>query len=220
MISRFEDLNRLFDEIDKLLGEDVSFYVIGGAMMLYYGVKDSTKDIDIVVDKENEFLIVQRTLNKIGFIKKVPSIEYRRVDLSQIFIRGDFRIDLFNKIVCKGFQLSYSMKNGAKKIIQLKHLSVFICSNEDVFLFKTFTEREGDISDCIAIAQKTSLDWAAILKELKYQISLSGNKIWITWVGERFDILEERGLEIPVIKDINKLREKFYKEYEKSRHKI
>ncbi|MFH1916204.1 MAG: hypothetical protein ABIJ21_02985 [Nanoarchaeota archaeon] len=48
------------------------------------------------------------------------------------------------------------------------------------------------------------------------QIRTSGNKVWITWIGERLDILEERGLNIPIMKDIDSLREKFFGDFEKS----
>ena len=49
------------------------------------------------------------------------------------------------------------------------HLNIFLCSNEDVFLFKTLTERPGDLEDCIALSRK-GLDWNRILSELKHQM--------------------------------------------------
>jgi len=89
-----------------------------------------------------------------------------------------------------------------------------LCSSEDVFLLKTFTDREGDIDDCIALA-KMGMDWEAILDEIKRQIKISGKEIWITWIGERLDILEERGLPIPIMADVNNLREEYFDEAEK-----
>jgi len=219
MISKFDQLNLFFDEIDRNLSETVDFYIIGGAMLLYHGMKTVTKDIDIIVDSQKEFLVIQHLLKKLKFITKLPTLEYQKVDLSQIFIREDFRIDLFHKIVCKGFQLSNTMKKRALKIKEYQHLNIFLCSHEDVFLFKTFTERSGDITDCLALARKQKpLDWVAILEEIKNQINISGNTIWVTWIGERLDILEENGLEIPIMKDIDKLREEYYEDYEKKHH--
>ena len=216
MISNFKDLNQLFKEIDCNLSEKTEFYVIGGAMLLYYGLKEATKDIDIIVDSQKEFIAVERVLKKIGFATKLPTAEYNKVNLSQMFIREDFRIDLFYKIVCKGFQLSETMKNRTQKVGEFKHLKILLCAHEDVFLFKTFTERPGDIEDCLALAQKErAIDWQAVLEEVQTQIKISGNEVWVTWVGERLDILEERGLEIPIMKEIDKLREDFYRQYEK-----
>ncbi len=213
MISDFKELNELFGEMDKNLEQKVHAYVIGGAMLLYHGMKQATKDVDIVVGKEAEFNTMQNLLKKLKFTTKAPAFEYKKVDLSQIFIREDFRIDVFHKTVCKGFQLSEAMMERAQKILGLEHLSVSLCSPEDVFLFKTFTEREGDITDCMALAQQKRIDWNLILEEVKNQIDTSGNKIWITWVGERLDILKERGLVIPILEGINRLREQYFEEY-------
>ncbi|MBI4176079.1 MAG: hypothetical protein HY518_02665 [Candidatus Aenigmarchaeota archaeon] len=214
MISKFEELKNLFEEIDKSLAEKVNFHIIGGAVMLYHGLKTGTKDIDIVVDSPKEFSAAEKAFKKVGFSTRTPAFEYSRVELNKIFTRGEFRIDLFQRTVCKGFQLSDSMKKRALEITGLKHLTISLCSNEDVFLFKTFTEREGDIDDCIALARR-GIDWNAVLEELERQIKLSGNKIWITWVGERLDILEERGLAIPIMQEVNKLRKDYFNKYGK-----
>ncbi|HLC80431.1 MAG TPA: DUF6036 family nucleotidyltransferase [Candidatus Nanoarchaeia archaeon] len=214
MISNFKELERLFEEIDKSLSNRAHFFVIGGAMLLYHKLKMVTKDIDIVVDESKEFQEVELTLKTIGFSGKITENEYKNFCLSQIFIRDDFRIDLFHRIVCKGFVLSEAMQKRAHKILGLAHLTVSLCSEEDVFVFKNFTEREGDIEDCISLAKK-GLKWEIILEEIKNQVRILGHDVWITWIGERLDILEERGLTIPIMKQVNELREEFFIKYEK-----
>lgn len=72
------------------------------------------------------------------------------------------------------------------------------------------TERDGDLDDCISIASTQGINWDVILTELKHQISFSKQDVWITWVGERLDILVERGLDIPIMKEIDILREKYF----------
>lgn len=215
MISDFNELTRLFGEIGNGLGKKVQFYVIGGAMLLYHGMKTATKDIDVIVGKESEYHMAKNALRKLNFTAKAPLFGYEKVDLSQIFVREDFRIDLFHRTVCKGFHLSDGMIRRAQKILELKHLSIFLCSPEDVLLFKTFTEREGDLADCLNIARQKKIDWNTILEEVKDQIKTSGNPVWITWIGERLDLLEDKGLNIPIMKEINALREKYYAELEK-----
>lgn len=111
------------------------------------------------------------------------------------------------------------MKERAKTILQLPKLTISLCSNEDIFLFKTLTEREGDLEDCISLAQK-GLRWENILKELKVQISESKRPVWLTLVGERLDILEERGLVIPFMKELNEMREKYFEDFEKRMQKV
>jgi hypothetical protein len=90
-----------------------------------------------------------------------------------------------------------------------------LCSNEDIFVFKTFTEREGDLQDCISLAQR-GLDWNAIVNEIQSQIHHSGEDVWITWIGERLDLLMEKGLNIPVIDQIDKLRDTYFEELERA----
>lgn len=80
-------------------------------------------------------------------------------------------------------------------------------------LYETFRR---DLEDCISLAQG-GLDWDVILGELQEQIRASGNKIWITRVGERLDILKERGLVIPIMGGIAKMRRTYFEEYESNK---
>ena len=57
MISDFKEINRLLEEINESLAQKVHFFIIGGAMLLYHGIKPATKDIDIIVEtQERNFL--------------------------------------------------------------------------------------------------------------------------------------------------------------------
>jgi len=218
MILNFDDLNKLFEEIDKNLKEKVHFYVIGGAVMLYHKLKTSTKDVDIVVDSPEEFRAMEKLLKELGFESKIPTIEYKKFDLNQIFVRDDYRIDLFQRTVCKGFILSKNMMKRAENIINLNNLSVSLCSTTDIFMFKTFTERPGDIDDCISLAEK-KIDWKSMLTEIKDQIKTSGQKVWITYIGGRLELLEDKALVIPIMKDIDKLRAEYFDDLEKRQSK-
>jgi hypothetical protein len=215
MISKFERLDELFNELDQVLSEKVRFFVIGGAVMLYHGLKVGTKDVDIVVENLDEFIAAEKALRNMGFSTKLPTTGHEKTELSRIFVRGEFRIDLFQRIVCKGFALSGGMKRRAQKVRDLKHLTVYLCSITDIFLFKTFTEREGDIADCISLAQR-AIDWDEMLDEIIVQMKLSGNRVWITYIAERMDLLLERGLNIPIMGTIDKLREDYYDWLEKN----
>lgn len=218
MIEKFRDFEKLFKEIDAALTKPVHFYVIGGAVMLYYNLKSATKDIDIVVDSLSEFQESEKLLKQLSFKTEKLSLEYKNFDLSQIFVRDDYRVDLFHQTVCKGFKLSYGMKERANKIIEFDKLTVSLCSTTDIFMFKTFTEREGDIDDCLSLAQK-DIDWDAMLKEIEEQMALSGKPIWITYIGERLDLLVEKKLTIPIMKKVDKLRNQFYDNLEKQLNK-
>jgi len=216
MITTFKEIEELFAEINNSMSKKVNVYIIGGAALLRRGMKAATKDIDLVVETKNEFFEIQNALNKLKFISQNPGKEYTHMNLSQIFQRKDFRIDLFEKEVCGRFSLSKGMIKRAENAIKLSHLAAFLCSSEDIFLFKTMTEREGDITDCMGIAATQSPNWKVILEELQSQIKHSKHDVWITWVGERLDILAERGVDIPIMNEIDKLREKYFEMYEKN----
>lgn len=79
------------------------------------------------------------------------------------------------------------------------------------------TTRPGDLEDCIELVKK-GLDWNAIKNELINQIKNNGQDVWITWVGERLDeLIEKKGLTIPIIKDIDKMREEYIIKFEKNK---
>ena len=215
MISDFKQIETLFKEIDQLLKKKVHIYVIGGVVLLYQGLKPATKDIDLVILEKKEFVAFEQAVKTAHFTSKIPTDEYKKMNLSQILVRDDFRIDAFHQTVCKKFSLSEGMRKRAKKLLTLPHLDLYLCSNEDIFVFKSFTEREGDLQDCISLAQR-GLDWNSIIDEIQAQIHRCGEDVWITWIGERLDILMEKGLNIPIIDQIDKLRDTYFEELERT----
>jgi hypothetical protein len=218
MITNFEQAARLFEELNPVVHEKLNIYTIGGAALLKRELKPVTKDIDLVVSSRREFLGLQEALVKIGFSKKIPGKEYMHMNLNQVFQRGEFSIDVFENEVCGKFSLSENMRKRAEKVIELEHITVYLCSNEDIFLFKNMTERDGDIDDCLALAN-AGLNYNIILEELQHQIKQSKQDIWITWVGERMDILEEKGAIIPVMNQLNQLRKEYVEKWMNEREK-
>ncbi len=210
MITNYDEIEKLFNEIDKVIENKINLFVIGGAVLLQQDLKDATKDIDIIVNTEEEFIIFQKALETLGFKPKITGKEYEHMDINQIFQNGDFRIDLFYKEVCGEFSLTKEMVKRANTILNLEKLNIAHCSNEDIFLFKTMTEREGDLEDCIRLGIP-GINWEIIIKELQNQIKKSNQDVWITWVGERLDLLEDKGLVIPIMNQFNKLRNQYFK---------
>jgi hypothetical protein len=213
LISKFKEIEELFHEIESKLDINIRLYAIGGAVLIERGLKPSTKDIDLVVDTKDEFTAINKALTKIGFEQKEISNAYEHFDLAHQLVRGDTQIDLFHKKVCSKFSLSKNMMKRAEKSLSKGKINMYLCSNEDIFLFKTMTEREGDLEDCISLAQ-TGLNWKTILQEMKHQIKNQGRDVWVTWIGERLDLLEDKGLNIPIMKEINKLREEYFNKLE------
>lgn len=208
MIEAFEDINRLFEEIDQALDTKAHLYIIGGAMMLYHGLKDATKDIDWVVRTQEEFATLMHVLPQIRFEKKAPGMHYDKFNLSFQLARDDFQIDMFCKTVCAKLRLSEEMMQRSEQIHSGQRLGVSLVSTEDVFVFKCITTRPGDIEDSISLA-RSGLDWDIILEEITAQIEAEKEDIWITWFEERLNILEDRGVEIPILAAIRKLSQEY-----------
>jgi len=215
MISDFKQIQELFKETDQKLTSNINIYIIGGAVLLYQDLKAATKDIDVILPNKESYSTFLKALTSIGFKRKEPTETYKKMEINVILEKGDFRFDLFLQNVFKKISLTDEMKNRAKNILKIKHLNAFLCSNEDIFIFKSMTERKGDLEDCITLA-KRGINWDIILKEIQSQIKHSGEDIWITWIGERVDILEEKGINIPIMKEINELRDKYFEQLEKN----
>ncbi|MCX6742528.1 MAG: nucleotidyltransferase [Candidatus Pacearchaeota archaeon] len=218
MISNFKQIEELFNELDKVMKNKIDIYTIGGAVLLYQGLKSATKDIDLVVNDKKELIEIENALMKIGFVKNKVGDDYKNLNTHYLLVRGEFKVDMFVKKVCSKFSLSEHMIKRAKKVLNLDKLSIFLCSNEDVFLFKTMTEREGDLEDCMSL-NKPGLDWDSIYNELLYQIKENGEDVWVTWIGERLDLLVEKGIEILIMGKIDQLREDFFNKFEKEKPK-
>lgn len=219
MISEFKQIKDLFVEIDEKLKQKVKIYIIGGAALLIEGLKSSTKDIDLILDNRDEFISFEKALISIKFRKDKPTSDYKKMELSGIMIRDDYRIDVFLKNVFRKFDLSVDMVKRSTELLRLENILVYKCSNEDIFLFKSMTERPGDLYDCIELV-KRNLDWKVIEIELINQIKNNGQDIWITWVGERLDELEKKKLTIPIMKNVNKMRDEYFIKLEKNKKKI
>jgi hypothetical protein len=53
-ISRKEEINELFEQLGNVLEQRLEALLIGGAVMLELGLKDATKDIDLVCRSEED----------------------------------------------------------------------------------------------------------------------------------------------------------------------
>jgi len=70
-------------------------------------------------------------------------------------------------------------------------LNVHLLSLTDIFVFKSITEREGDLEDVALIAQQADLDWDGIFEEIETQEDRTGRYFSFA-VLDTLDILEER----------------------------
>ncbi len=214
-VTKIEQIYDGFEKIDKTINKKIDIYMIGGAVLLYNNLKQGTKDIDIIVNSKEEYSKLIKTLEKQDFKLEKPTREYAKLNLENILIKDNYRFDIFNKIVCNNLFLSENMIKRAKLIREYKNIKLFACSLEDILVFKSITERDGDVDDCYSLAYKYAVNWNVVFDEIKHQIEKTGNNVWITWFEERLNLLEDRNVIIPILKNIRKLSLEYYKQLEK-----
>lgn len=165
----------LFKLVGTILKKRVECYVIGGSAMLYFNIKDATKDIDLVFLNNNDRNEIINVLKKIGFkeksIKLVYSkrLSYFNQDTKPIILqRQDTRLDLFNKnIIC--FELTKNIIERIKAVYEYSNLIIKVISPEDIILLKCATERAGDRLDAFEIIKRFKINWNVMMDEALYQ---------------------------------------------------
>ncbi len=163
-------LKREVQAISMMFEERITGYLIGGMAMIFHGAKNATKDVDIVFENESEAVTFRDALVRNGFmaVNIVPD-EYARMKAFSIIERtGSFRFDVFIRRVCDSLILSEEMKGRATRAPLSGNLDLFVLSLEDIFLFKSITDRSDDLEDMSIIAG-AGLDWETIDAELRGQ---------------------------------------------------
>lgn len=196
-----KELEALFEEIGKNLGGPMEVFLIGGCNMALHGIKQVTKDIDLIVKDRADFDALHKTLTMIGF-KPLVDIEasYKKMEPSEILVaQGKPRVDLFTRVVCNALTLSDTMID---KSIEKKYgnLSVNFVKPEDIILFKAITDREGDLDDIATIIKNQDPNWGFFLSELEKQHDKS-ERLFCLDVLTTLELLEERENIVVPIKD-------------------
>ena len=189
-VSSSRELKELFKEIDSALKNECSIYLLGGANMVLRGLKVSTKDVDVLVERR-DFLLLKKALVSIGFRHR-----------DSIFEKGNYRIDLFKERILRGYRISRGMRARAESFWKGKNLRVYLLSLEDVFLFKSYAGREVDLEDCRILAEQ-KLNWRVILKESLKQQERMRKVILLTLVDVLDELKEKYRIETPIEKKLD-----------------
>jgi len=187
MFERDELLNWLV-KIGMRVNSTVSIYMIGGGALSFKNIKPSTKDIDIIVKSKADFDILDKAIKEEGFELLTDIEDEFYITALAVFVKEESRIDIFLNQVGKMLFLSPSMIKRAQEFRQFGKLNILLISNEDIFLFKSMTPRQGDIDDCDRLI-KEGLDYDVMYEEIMEQ-SKKENK-WFFWMFEKICKIEE-----------------------------
>lgn len=203
-------LSREFSKVASKIAKPVSLYIIGGGGLAFYGLKEATKDIDVVLQTSEELETLTKALQSLNYKHPTSTIitkAYREMHANEILENEDgFRWDIFVEQVCKALILSANMKARAIEIYKERLLTVFLASKEDIFLFKGITEREADLDDMRLLAE-SGLNWNIINQECQNQ-STSTGRLWENALYQKLiDLKERHHIETPIEKTLRKRAE-------------
>ncbi len=106
------------------------------------------------------------------------------------------------------------MEDRAEGIEGYNKLKIGIASKSDVFLFKSITDREGDLEDMSSLV-RSGIDSEALLQEIEVQRKLLDTEIWITHINEKLVKLDEKyGVTLPIEERIDGMARKVYDKLE------
>jgi phosphoribosylamine-glycine ligase len=108
-ISKREEVEEILSGLGARLDEPIQFLVIGGAAMLEYGLKDVTKDIDLVCRDAASKARLLEAAKSSGFEVFGPEKRHARLGLDRVAIKGSHTLDIFAGRISYGFGFSKTM---------------------------------------------------------------------------------------------------------------
>lgn len=187
-------------QVGDALESETSVYLLGGANLILRTLKDTTKDIDVVVTDDTILGRLTETLGDLGYEERTDLERvYETLHPSVIVERQGFpRWDIFVDVVADALHLTEQMQSRVDETRGFGNLTVHLLAPGDIFLFKSITEREGDLEDAALLARQAAIDWDALFTELDRQESLTGEYLSFA-VLDTLDILDDRyGISPPI----------------------
>lgn len=221
MLSNSTEISEIFECVGRMLDRDVQALIIGGAALMEYGIKDATKDIDIVCwDRGDNEKLVNTATQKCGFKLVGPEKRHENLNLERISIKGKHSLDIFTRNISGGFRLSRDMWSRANKRISFGKLEFGYASLEDIFIMKAIAKRPGDLEDCKNLIT-SGLNFDTIYSEIESQYirvkkelddgNIDDNdyineNLWISHLYEAVEKIEtDDGVTIPISKKVHSL---------------
>lgn len=168
-----EDQESLLKLISNYLKKDIICWAFGGTAMMFYGYKDSTKDIDLVFNSAEDREVFIEALKELDYSRRSLFNIYKEEKTKDknaplMYSRGDERFDLFVKKVFRT-ELSETIKTrffARHDFTEKRSLVIYVVSKEDIILLKSITEREKDFEDILKICStEKNINWDTITDE-------------------------------------------------------
>ncbi|MBI2653718.1 nucleotidyltransferase [Candidatus Woesearchaeota archaeon] len=209
----------LFKIIGKQLKNKVECIAIGGSAMMFYGVKNATKDVDIVFFKKDDLDAVKKILFNSGFDERRNIQGIFREDRTgkPVMMEGkETRFDLFlNEVI--GFMIHKNTIERTREIHEFKNFIVKTASPEDILMMKACTERERDRDDAAELIKKFNINWNVIIDETSQQTKIGIAAFPILLYDFLEELKENYKIDVPknILKELLGIAEKRLEELKK-----
>ncbi|WP_042664219.1 DUF6036 family nucleotidyltransferase [Haloferax sp. ATB1] len=218
MRARFDSsyIRSELERIGQQLDNPLTVFLIGGGSMAFRGLKETTKDIDLIVSSGDDLSQLQAVLLELGYdIVREPDEEYEELGAQRILENDDgCRIDVFNQQVIGKLILSSGIRERSERYLDPGNLVVELVSPEDIFLFKAVAGRVDDIEDMFSLMQ-TGLEFDVVEAELETQVELLEQELFVTYVNEALtDLTEQHNVTTPLHDPVAEITERVYEELE------
>ncbi len=185
-----DSLTRFLEKLGSTIQPELSIYMIGGGNLSLKGLKDATKDVDFVLTSHKDLNTLKPAIEQLGY-NTDEQLFNESIYQDAVIVFNDktgSRIDIFVEVICKQLVLSEAMKKRSEEHATFENLKVMLVSNEDIFLFKSLTDRPQDIEDCAALLD-AGLNWDVILDECVSQHRKDVK--WVFWMYEQMCRIED-----------------------------
>lgn len=192
--------------IDRELDAPLRIHMIGGGALGFHGLKDRTKDVDIVTTSRQDADRLAAVLEDLGYdALKEPAPEYERLKAAYLYGKPRHaQWDIYVRLVCGKLRLSPGMQERAGRLESgLRHLDVRVVAPQDILVFKSITERPADRVDMEAI-HASGPDWAGVLQEMEWQARHS-DQPWGADFHAAMETLDRDGFAVPILDDLQEL---------------
>ncbi|MFC5367196.1 DUF6036 family nucleotidyltransferase [Salinirubrum litoreum] len=218
MRARFDSayIRSELEHIGQQLDNPLTVFLIGGGSMAFRGLKETTKDIDLIVSSGDDLSQLQAVLLELGYaIVQEPDEEYEELGAQRILENDDgCRIDVFNQQVVGKLILSPGIRERSERYLGPGNLGIELVSPEDIFLFKAVAGRVDDIEDMFSLMQ-TGLEFDVVEAELEMQVELLEQELFVTYVNEALTALtEQHNVTTPLHDPVAEITERVYEELE------
>lgn len=194
-----------FESLGNILDSKVRVFLFGGENMRIRGLKQATKDVDLVVKQSKSFNVVRKALEKMDYRqlgpKEIPEAD-KRLEPSGIYVKEGYpRVDIFTGLICNRFRLSRGMVERSEKKV-FGNLELYLMCKEDLFLLKSITGREADDIDMVTLVKSGAFDWRTVVQELYQQERLGKQHFCHPVLDSIESVMAQLGIKVPAYREL------------------